>query len=299
MFEKTHISRTRRGFLYQDKYALLEILKYLEKGSLREAYVDENYPPGNKSLDIKLILEGAEELVYEVKTGDHFKGNVGGKKFKEVVLGLFDYCEDKQKNKVFLIINPLARGAILQLWVDLISIREIENPVLMRGKKKRIDALIKKYWDELGFKSIGVKIKKFQDFICKINLEVGPDDEPDEHANFISDLDNKIEYEIRKFAIKFSIKDSGSVQVPYSSISNELLSIIQLTSAGGVADLKKAIGKRLANCLARRSVLAGQNIEGNMEKKVNEKTEEMQELILGERTEKTLSANQSDVTVIN
>lgn len=68
------ITATRRGFAYQDKYALLKLLQAISSGEqIVEFNVDKPFGT-NRSLDFEIIFEEQKE-VYEVKTGTTFKTN--------------------------------------------------------------------------------------------------------------------------------------------------------------------------------------------------------------------------------
>ncbi|MBU2524450.1 hypothetical protein KKG71_04620 [Patescibacteria group bacterium] len=67
------ITKTRRGYAYQDKFALLKLLRIFVAGEkIVEFSVDKPFGK-RRSLDIEIIYEEKEREIYEIKTGKKFK----------------------------------------------------------------------------------------------------------------------------------------------------------------------------------------------------------------------------------
>lgn len=295
MLDLPVINRTRNGFIYQDKYALLEILRFLGDGSLQEVYVELEYGTKNQSLDIKLVRSSGEETIYEIKTGDNFKDDKNSK-IKNAILGLFDYFK-QNKSHIILVIDNDLHASLAAVWADWLLIQEIKHPTMAQKNKKERNIKTKEYWEGYGFSEMGISLDDFKKFVCEIELKIGLNNEPT-HFNLTSDLDNAIKFEIETFADRHDVKDSASIEVPYHSIEGELLGIIQLAASGKIKNLREAIGTRIADCLARRKVLAKQDHDGNMEEEIKKESKKIQEDILNISLPDSLDSTETESMVI-
>lgn len=296
MTDNTNISKTRRGYFYQDKFALLEILTYFKK-DLRKVYVDIQYGSGKKSLDIKLILANGKELVYEIKTGENFKNNEK-KTLEEAVLSLFKYQRGNKSNtKIILVIDPEMRSAVARFWSDLLSIQDVRDPVRSQKRKKSRKKTIQSFFVDFGFKELNVTEEEFIDFICKVKFVLGPYNESDGNSN--SELDDKIETKIAKIAESFSVKDNGRVHVQDCSIKAELLELVQISAGNKNLDLKKIIASKLAKCFARRRVLSKIPSEGNLEEEIKTETKKIEEELFESSSENIIGAADAGLEIIS
>lgn len=116
------IFSTRRGFLYQDRVALLVFLDHFQSKNISSFYVD--YPLNNqKSLDIRLNTKDINEKVYEVKSGEQFKLDKRKKASSEVrdaIKDLINYSDKRPQALCFLIISKNFRPQIAEYWEKLI-----------------------------------------------------------------------------------------------------------------------------------------------------------------------------------
>ncbi|KKR17524.1 MAG: hypothetical protein UT44_C0008G0011 [Candidatus Levybacteria bacterium GW2011_GWA1_39_32] len=133
------IFQTRRGFFYQDRYAVYIFLSHLLKNDVKEFFTD--FPlQGQKSIDVRLIDSQNIEKVFEVKTGEVFKLDLNAE-IRDAVMDLYKY----QKGK-----NNILPGLIVS-----------------RGLKPRIST----YWDKIkgiqGYKRIAGEAKNSLDWLKK------------------------------------------------------------------------------------------------------------------------------------
>src|SRR3990167_3043800 len=87
------IFQTRRGFFYQDRYAVYIFLSHLLKNDVKEFFTD--FPlQGQKSIDVRLIDSQNIEKVFEVKTGEVFKLDLNAE-IRDAVMDLYKYQKGK------------------------------------------------------------------------------------------------------------------------------------------------------------------------------------------------------------
>lgn len=119
------ISATRRGFLYQDRFAVALYLEKLQCGDIKEFYID--YPlAGQKSLDIKRIDGRGSEIIYEVKSGEEFKKDKRKKESSEIrdaFINLGDYLKINPNAKLNLVIRKGLVEKIASYWERINHIR--------------------------------------------------------------------------------------------------------------------------------------------------------------------------------
>ncbi len=108
------IRSTRRGFLYQDRFAILTFLELIQAQKIKSIYVD--YPlSGQKSLDVKIILLDGTENIYEVKTGENFASDKRKKASSEVrdaFLDIKSYSDPSSNVNWNLILSKNLTGMI-------------------------------------------------------------------------------------------------------------------------------------------------------------------------------------------
>lgn len=117
------IRATRLGFIYQDKFALLQYLTLLQgRKKVLEFYVDYPLPNSQKSIDIRLIQEVDGEVletVYEVKTGQGFKTDKkykGTSEIREAVFNIKEYCIGKTNILSAIVLSPELKGKVSDYW---------------------------------------------------------------------------------------------------------------------------------------------------------------------------------------
>jgi len=223
------ITLSRRGYAYQDKYALLKLLKFLCNGRVKEFYVD--YPFGNKgnSLDILIVLQKPEEkYAYEIKTGEKFKRD----KYKEVGEALISlyYYQIHKKCKVYLIISPELRSGIAMNWGDLQFICDRGE----RAKNNRGDTMLEvaKCCRKLfGFEKKTISLENFIRFVKSLKLEEGPSCEKDSGIDNYPDIEDLIDSEIRNLGKKLDIL-SSELEMPNLYVILGLLEIVRQGAEG-------------------------------------------------------------------
>ncbi len=246
------ITLSRRGYAYQDKYALLKLLKFLCNGRVKEFHVD--FPFGNKgnSLDILIVLQKPEEkYVYEIKTGEKFKRD----KYKEVSEALISlyYYQTQKKCKVYLIISPELRSGIAMNWGDLQFIRDEGE----RAKNNRGDTMLevaKRCRKLFGFEKKAISLENFIRFVKSLKLEEGPSCEKDGEIDSYPDLEDLIDSEIRNLGKKLDIL-SSELEMPNLYIVLGLLEIVRQGAEGKLRIVPSSI-EALTNFFACRVLIA-------------------------------------------
>lgn len=171
------ITLSRRGYAYQDKYALLLLLKFLLNENLEAFHVD--YPFGKKgySLDILVIPKSPEiDLVHEVKTGESFR-----KSWEEIGHAFevfFDYQKENSKRKCcfHLIISPGLQAKLDRIWSHLRFIYEKGGKGSFSFGKKKVTGkmLAEDYRKKLKLQKLFPNSKKFIEFIKSLKeFDVG------------------------------------------------------------------------------------------------------------------------------
>jgi len=239
------ITATRRGFAYQDKYALLRLLQLISSGEqIVDFSVDKPFG-ANRSLDIEIIFEDARE-VYEIKTGTTFK-SVRDKLWEELLV-LKSYDADDEFVK-FIIIDPEMKTEILGNCSDISLIAEgKKNKTDKRTNEKMIDVATRCLRD-IGIENFD-SIDAFIAFIGKVKIIFGPTNDVDHENDIFSDLDDKICSEIQNIADKLNIT-SANWAIPENAIASELLEVVRLGSENRCNILKR-IAIKLAKIFARR-----------------------------------------------
>jgi len=245
------IRLSRRGYAYQDKYALLKFLESLCNGDLKEFYVD--YPFGNKgnSLDILMITQ-IEEHAYEVKTGEEFKRDKH-KELGRALRALYSYQKNRERCKIYLVISPELHSGVLNNWSDLQFIRDKgRNARNTRGQTML--EVAKSCHDLFGFKALDVNLDDFISFVKTLKLEQGPSCEKDGEIDSHPDLEDLIVSKIKDLGEKLDLV-SSEFEIPNWSIALELLEIIRQGAEGRLAIIRSAI-ETLINLFGRRSLIA-------------------------------------------
>lgn len=133
------IFSTRKGFLYQDRYAVLAYLNHFQQKNVKAFYVD--YPLANqKSLDIRIFTFEDKESIYEVKSGEEFKKDKRkneSSEVKDAFKELNDYSRINNLASLNLVISPDLRGKISEYWTHL---KDIEGRSSYVGKAKESTA---------------------------------------------------------------------------------------------------------------------------------------------------------------
>lgn len=170
MENNSSIAASRRGWGYQDKYALLLLLKFLLDDNLKEFFVDKTFDiKDNLSLDVVIVIKKPSDIkfVYEIKTGKHFKGDY--KEMGKALKTLFKYSKTNKNVELYLIISPEFSEKIERVWVDLRGIRDkpIGGYFFDPEKKRRVSVkkMASYYIEKLKLKREFKEVEKFIEFL--------------------------------------------------------------------------------------------------------------------------------------
>ena len=246
------INKSRFGYDYQYKYALLTILKSMLAGRLKRAWVDYPFSSGgniNLSLDIRIELMNPNEYcIYEVKTGDNFKrDNIEG--LKGVLRSLYHYTQGNKKisYKVFIIISPDAESMIYEYWNDFQFI-QTGGRANLHGEAK--NDVLGRLFGQFDF---GVKKTDFAKLLRQMTFKIGPSYQNDSQSDKLSDLEDQIKSEIENFCIELSLRDS-EIEIPAWSIVLELLEVLNKCSESN-KEAAQYVFKKLRDCMYRKGLL--------------------------------------------
>lgn len=258
MTSYTTINRTRRGYSYQDKYALFHALIDLRDGKLEHLVVDHTFE-GNLSVDIELMRVNPREItICEVKTGERFKSN----RFKELghaLKTLYRYDELHRVGSsvpvnIKLIVSPILKAEILQHWTDLLFIKDGGNRSRLRERSYQV--IVREYVGKMAEVGWVVSEDNFVEFVKRLELVSELKDERvgnQENDNY-SPLEDAILAEIDNIARKITCV-GGSDIITSHDIYLELLDVIR-SSSEGMGDCKNVLVDTLVKALAKRSAVA-------------------------------------------
>ncbi len=272
MKEKSYIhliEKTRKGFLYQDKYALLKFIeKLLSDEKLAEFYVD--YPNGSrKSIDIFLKSAQSEE-VYEIKTGEIFKKDKNKLLGKELVD--FYYFVDNGKIKKYLVVTDPIPSEMSLNYTFIKAINEKKrNTHKLAGKS--LGSIKKELWKKWNFHTNGIKFDNFVEFLKSFDIQIKPENEFGPNSN--SDIDSIILGKINEVNNKFESKNKTFCNEWFDDsniIKDELLyEIVECAGTGKniIFDLIKTI----SHGYARKSIVSQKDVNAIDLKKEDSKYE--------------------------
>ncbi len=248
------INKSRIGYAYQYKYALLIILKFMLAGRLKSARIDLPFSSGkfiNLSLDINLELMNPNEYnIYEIKTGDDFKKD----KIEELKKTLRNiYLYEKTINldcKKYIVISPEVESRLLEHWNDFKFIKSNNRKNLHNETQGDVRNRVFKAFD-FGIRDINQG--DFIAFIKQITFKIGPSYCRNSNLDKLSDLEDQIRSEIDNFSTKFSL-NSSDVEIPSWSVALELLEVLNQSSENNKEVVKDFIEK-LNECLCRKRLL--------------------------------------------
>jgi len=287
------INKSRIGYAYQYKYALLIILKFMLAGRLKSAKINEPFSLNefiNLSLDIKLELMNPDEVyIYEIKTGDDFKKD----KIEELKKTLRNlYLYEKNINiccKKFIIISPEVKSGILEHWNDFLFITSNRRENLHKETQKDVQNRV---FQNFGFWSLGIKQKDFIKFIKQITFEVGPKYSKDSDLDKLTDLEDQIKSEVDNFSIKLSL-NSSDIEIPSWTVALELLEVLNQCSENN-KEVVEDLFEKLNECFYRKRLLK----EARYKKDKSKILDEVKDEIKNELTNITKINYESKISLI-
>ncbi len=215
------IHRSRRGIAYQDRYALLEFLRYFQKGRLVEFYTDHPFDEKGHSLDVfAVLMNPKEEHIFEIKTGEGFKRDKTQKLGKELHT-LYEFSHNRGRaSKVLLVMDPDIPSETWQNWSDLETIK-VKNRGTWGGETYK--QILERCRKQFHFTEM--KAKVFKEFIKKIEFRQGPRNIEQERER-LSPLETLIIQEIRCICDKAG-SSGAEIEIPYSATMQELLDLVR------------------------------------------------------------------------
>lgn len=218
------IRATRLGFIYQDKFALLQYLSLLQAGKkVLEFFVDYPRASSQKSIDIRIIEEVAGkyvEHIYEVKTGQSFKLDKkykGTSEIREAITNIKDYCKDKKDIYTTIVISPELKGKVSSYWD---SIQAIEGSSAFQGSViNSCEQLVRllQISDLNDARGLYKFCKNVQIHICDSYSDIPNGDDTN-----ASPMDNQIIAILREFNDIFKV-DAFEYELPPSLLYHSLL----------------------------------------------------------------------------
>lgn len=243
------IYKSRQGYAYQDKYALVKFLEYFQTGRLVDFYVD--YPFGkNNSLDILAVFVNPnEKIIFEIKTGDNFKSNKNKYLKKELEI-LYNYSkENSLVSRIVLTIDPVWHPNHLKNWSDLEMIKERKSGNI---GNETYSQLLNRVYKNLG--DYAKNRKEFKDFVKKVEFDIG-----NSNKKMIKEgrtnLEKMIIGQLNEISVGLKINVFES-EYPVWIIAQELLEVIkQNAGTGSEINLLNEFKGVLIRALCRRNVI--------------------------------------------
>jgi hypothetical protein len=260
---ESNIKKTRKGYRYQDMFALYTFLKLLqdeEKNNFKY-FIDFPFLNNNKegSLDILYILQSPSVTYYsfEVKTGRSFQNNF--ERIKKLLLNFYYYQKEEQQkvNHSFIMSEEINRITnIKSCWYKIQNKQRYFPEQSIWGNLKRISSndLIDSFLNKvkLGnqFRKGNNKYKKFRRFAKMIKWEVKNDLKSLE-IEIIGCLDN---------IIKTLKARSSEVVLPKDYLLKLLLAEIRISAGiGKKGDIFPKLKKIIINFCTGRKIVCKRN----------------------------------------
>lgn len=280
MSEVYSINKSRFGYSYQYKYALLVILKFLLSGRLKDIRIDLPFQSGkniNLSIDVKLELKNPDSInIYEIKTGDNFKQDKIAE-LKKSLEHLYLYEEIiKSDCQKFIIISPEVESEILEHWNDFLLIKSGKK-MSVSHKESQKD-IQKRVFASFGFGDKGVSQSKFINFIKQTTFDVGPSYKNDSDNDKLTDIEDQIKSEIDNFCAKVSLSNS-EVEIPSWTIALELLEVFNRCVENN-KDMLEDFIEKLNECLCRKRILKESTYSKDKNKILDEVRDEIRKKII-------------------
>lgn len=268
------IAKTRKGYRYQDKLALFEVLERIEASGLEEFYLD--YPfESCLSLDIKVVDAGNRVYIYEVKSGITFAENKNT--IYEAIVALYEYISSSEENieGCFLWAHETTTE-LLQIKARIDHIHENGNKHDIDGKKpiEVADDVIKDIQENFGgagnFSIQDIEAESFRKFIQNNEVRIEIKDQDNKN---VGGTPSKIEREIYNQIDKLAGQHFSE---ELSVIKNEhimacLLNVLR-DNAGTGKNIVLKIKEELVDHFASRGLLKAKGRDGfSTEEKVQQK----------------------------
>lgn len=216
------IFATRRGFLYQDIYAVLQFLKYFQSKQITEFYVDYEFNPANQgSIDIKVILVDGTTKIIEVKSGENFKQDKRKKETSEVREAFIELVECAGLGNDILksfVLSPEFKGKpkIFEYWQNLVTLKTF--PTFQSADAKRI---AKWFYLKLSIPQFTTHESTF-DFIKNLEIECSDNDVHDNENDHSSPIEDSVIQKIRDLSEDFGV-DGTDQELPCKMLFTQMI----------------------------------------------------------------------------
>lgn len=218
------IFATRRGFLYQDRYAVLTFLRYFQSKEIVEFYVDFTFDEsGRKSVDIKIVLVDGTTIVYEVKSGEDFKQDKRKKESSEIrnaFSEFIEYGESSGNSKMEFVITPELRGKVAEYWQNLTELHG--TPSFRSPIAKRTARWLHRKLKLAHFTSHEV----LYDFVKDLTITCGDSDTPDNGNDAYSPIDDLVSQKIRDLSHDFRA-NTTEPELPCEMLYHQMIYLCQ------------------------------------------------------------------------
>jgi len=190
------IFSTRRGFLYQDRFAILTFLDHIQQKTIKSFFTD--FPLlGQKSLDIRIITLDGREKMFEVKTGENFakdKRKNASSEIKEAFANIREYAQNKNNLQCNLVLSHNLTGKIDEYIYHL---KNIQNYSSFQAESVKTSASWIK--DKLCLADINSSRELF-DFLKTVNIIISHSDILNNDNDQYPDIDDLIMCKISDLA---------------------------------------------------------------------------------------------------
>ncbi len=221
------ISATRRGFLYQDRFATATYLEQWQSKNIKQFFID--YPlPNQKSIDVRHIDVLDQENVYEVKSGEEFKKDKRKKEssgIRDALINLKEYFDSRNSCLLNLVIRKGFRGNITTYWDHITQVQT--HSFSLPQTKTQVTWLFNK----LLLPGINSH-KELFDFCKIVKVADFADDEPNNGNDPFPDIDDFVMGKITDITKEFNAQVS-CVEYPDQILMNDLYHKCRLYAGTG------------------------------------------------------------------
>lgn len=252
----SNIRKTRRGYAYQDKFALLLLLKRLTVQPI-DLYLDYPYEI-QESIDIRVVLNSSQEEIYEVKTGESYLSSP--EEIYESLAKLFEYKSQADTDVQCNIIVEKYSNKFGDIQNDLKFIKQDGNKERESDNKTPVDVAeymienIKSNLEGSEYKINDLSGESFRGFVKNANFEKEATDKLDDDTDRMSPLEDKIINRIDDIANQSSEYEYEKKLIRTEAIYREMLYVMR-SNAGSEKDLSGDCLEALAKQFALRSFM--------------------------------------------
>jgi hypothetical protein len=220
----SNIFATRRGFLYQDRFAVLQFLKYFQSKEIVEFYIDYTFDQScRRSVDVIIVLTNGIKFIFEVKSGQDFKHDKRKKDSSEVrdaFNQFLEYTAAKGPSNMSFVMTPELRGKVTQYWQYL---TELQDTPSFRSPNARHP--VKWLFQKLNINYF-TSHKMLYDFVKNLTITCGDSDIPDNTNDQHSPIDDLVSQKIRDLSFDFRA-NTTEPELPCEMLYHQMLFLCQ------------------------------------------------------------------------